>query len=155
MQEINIVETVATIAASLTIAGILTKAAWTLIDLKWKAQSKDVITETDLRDFCMKAQISCPKAIEMIKFNADIRSQTESISISQRQIAETLKEVVYEQKILRQITLPEKYISVPTFNAAIGRIERSMENAVADLKGYVEKIEERINDFGNRLPPIT
>jgi len=55
---------------------------------------------------------------------------------------------VNEQKILRQITLPEKYVHYTLFKDTIERIEKTMEKAAETMQATADTIYKRINDIG-------
>ena len=64
----DLVKLIGVLAASFTVAGLLIKLGWTFIDLKWRSESKDTITRNQLEEFCTKAQMNCPKSLELARF---------------------------------------------------------------------------------------
>ena len=163
----EIAQIVASVVGGITIAGIIIKAAWTYIDLRWKVGSKDFITLDKLQTYCMQAQTRCPKIIglsEMVanakteanrvsleakveanKVSMDMRSEANRISENIRISTETLKEVVAEQKKLRQEVLPEKYVGMGLFKDTVERIEKALDKAVGNMKETAENIYNKID----------
>ena len=113
----------------ITICSIFVKLLFTFIDMKFKSPKEGIVNLEDIQEFCKSAQLNCPKILGIAKLDANMET-----------VANTLKEVVEEQKKLRQETLPEKYVGMPLFNDSVKRIERS-----------VEKIFERINDLNDNI----
>ena len=137
----------------LTICGILGKFLWEIINLKVANKYKDymsreqlsalvhsvmktgnVITSPELIAFCERAQGSCPRSADYNSLEASLKTFTD-----------TIKEVVNEQKILRQHTLPKEYTSLHAFETTIGRIERTMSESTGRVEASVARIEARLD----------
>jgi hypothetical protein len=131
----KIAQLIAIGVGSLTIGGIIIKAFWTYIELRFKSG-----TIKQMEDFCREHQELCPKINDMTLFSSN-----------QTTISNTLKEVVNEQKKLRQETLPDKYVSRSDFNGTIGRIEKNIADAVAQFNTTTTSIFARINEVSDKI----
>jgi hypothetical protein len=149
---------VAIMIAAVTICGIIGKLLWSIIDLRVSSKYKDYMTIPQMRElmievlktqnvvtmesllaFCTKAQGTCPKGNEVT-----------TITSSFAAFAGTMKEVVAEQKKLRQEILPKDYPSMHLFEQTVERIERTIAESTGRIEGMVAKIEVRLNEIQAR-----
>lgn len=158
----SIAEILGVLFTAVMLGGIGFKVLWTFIEVKYKLGNKDFLTadeidrrrekychdnfiaktdfQTFLQTFCSQHQASCPKVTDMTLFSDNMRT-----------LAETMKEVVTEQKKLRQEILPEKYVRKEDFNATVERIEKSVEEACTTFQTTAGGIFKRINEVHDQI----
>jgi hypothetical protein len=94
-----------------------------------------IITMAILEQHCQEAQTTCP-------YNAKI----DQISADTKYLRETMIEINKNQKILREETLPDKYLKIVEYDKNHLRIEMMLKDNVKDIKDLIEDKFKTIKD---------
>lgn len=138
---------VSIIIGTITLCSLVVKIGFKVIDMKFavskaetKADESKFVMWDDLKKFCNESQTRCPSANELGKISQAITGQTK-----------VLDQVVNEQKILRQNTLPFGYVNKDDFNGAINRIEQAVREATTEMKTSTKEINDKLDGLRNLM----
>jgi hypothetical protein len=92
-----------------------------------------IVTLGNLTSHCSTMQLRCPQ-------NATINQIAEDT----KEIRADMKEVMEKQSILREKTLPDKYLTIDSYERTILRIELSIRDMAKEIK---DTISEKVKDL--------
>jgi hypothetical protein len=94
----------------------------------------DIMTASALRDHCKDEQAQCP-------FNARIAQ----IALDTAYLRNNVDKIIDKQELLREVTLPEKYLKIVEYEKNHLRIELMLKENVAEIKKILADKVDAIN----------
>jgi len=93
----------------------------------------NIVTMSNLTSHCSTMQLRCPQ-------NATINQIAEDT----QEIRADMKVIMEKQSILREKTLPDKYLTIDSYERTILRIELSIRDMAKEIK---DTISEKVKDL--------
>ena len=134
------------ISIVLGVCGFIFKRILSQIDILQKnmetMQEKSMlyVTKDDISKICTKNQNQCPKVLDL---SGIVRNITSSLG----RFTEITKDIITDQKILRQDILPIKYVNMDYFKDTIGRIEKNLFETTKEMRETAQRIFDKVDDI--------
>ena len=93
----------------------------------------DIVTMTELSKHCKEEQEQCP-------FNGKL----EQIASDTKYLRESIEKIISKQEVLREQTLPEKYLKIVEYEKNHLRIELLLKENIATIK---DVLDDRIDSI--------